>query len=366
MTRKELALKVLRENGTFDDETYNRIINGHGWGDKKSLSFVIEKAMGEYADNKIGKVDEGLIEDILYGMNEYIRRYRAIPSFKQKIWNLFNEWITSISQKYGISNIDELVADIMIKPVEEDPYVTIIKELHGFKSKAEIADKLCVSHKTIQNKLHLLDPSLNQESNDKESKSTKKRDVPRFGGQLMQVEIEYEDKEIPRKDNPAKIEKKVREYNTSETLNPVALQLNVTQVGIILKGLQLTYDAEVSDNSLNMAMNVWSQLSPYCQKRIKEFYHPEDKDFHIFIKCIEDTENASMFTTEIEMFENELIGSKLNLAFKGSRRCNVKLDNKVLRNCSITFEDGGYVIHDGNTDYKVKEEDVEDIALIKE
>ena len=40
-----------------------------------------------------------------------------------------------------------------------------------------------------------------------------------------------------------KKERKIRKYKTQESLSPVALQMNVTQTGILLKGLQMQFDS---------------------------------------------------------------------------------------------------------------------------
>ena len=370
MTKLEFALHILRQNSPFDDEMLYRILDGQRRYRDNCPSLLIAREMGEFAGKKSNEtVDEKVFEDILYGMNDYIRGYRAIPAFKQKMWDLFNEWMLHIADVYTIENAKNLIDEIMEKPVEEDSYVTIIKKLHEGCSKKDIATSLCVSDKTVQNSLHLLDPNLDSEAKDNDSRKThKKRNTPRFGGQILQVDITTEDRTVVDPDNPYKTKSKERIFKTKETLHPVALQLNVTQAGILLKGLQLANNMDVSDNSFEMAINVWTQLSAYCRKRLKEYYHPEDEDFHSFIEFIEEVEQdmdkGKMFQTEIEMFEDESIPNKLNLAFKGSRLCNVKLkDSKVLRKCSIIYDFGKYIIKDGERSYNVNVDDIEDILL---
>ncbi len=56
--------------------------------------------MGEFAEKKSKEImDENVFEDILYGMNNYIRRYRAIPAYKQKMWDLFSKWMLHIAER---------------------------------------------------------------------------------------------------------------------------------------------------------------------------------------------------------------------------------------------------------------------------
>ena len=370
MTKSEFAVQILRQNCPFDEEMLYRMMDGQRRYRSSSLSSAISQGMGEFAGKKSSEtVDENVFEDILYGMNNYIRGYRAIPAYKQKMWDLFNEWMLHIAEVFNIQNAEDLIDEIMEKPIEEDPYVTIIKKLHEGCSKKDMATVLCTSEKTIQNNLHLLDPMLDKgEETNKPRKSHKKRNTPRFGGQILQVDIKTEDRVVVDADNPYKTKSKERIFKTEETLHPVAMQLNVTQTGILLKGLQLANDMDVSDNSLNMAVNIWTQLSPYCRKRLKEYYHPEDVELHSFIEFMEDEERemdkGKMFQTEIEMFDEESISNKMNLAFKGSRICNVKLkDSKVLRKCRIIYDIDKYIIKDGERTYNVTEDDIEEIAL---
>ena len=369
MTRKEFALQILQQTYPFDDrETLDQYINGRYWNDQKTLIRMIEFEFGSCANEiATGEVDSSFVENIAYGMNYYIRGYQAIPAFKQKIWNQFYEWLLCIGKKYNISKIEDIADTVLEKPVDEDLAVAVVKALHVGASKTEMADMYCVSEKTIQNTLHLLDPTLDQDAGS--GKMKEKRKTPRFGGQLLQVDIKSENVEELKADNSKKVGKKYRKYSTEETLHPVALQMNVTQVGIFLKGMQLAFDTEVSYHSLNMAINVWSQLSEYCKSRLKEWYHPEDIDFHGFLQTVEEAENAKPFITEVEMFDDESVDNQLNLAFKGSRRCNIKLDGKVYRDCRIHFDINrhNYIIKHGDDEYEIENvDDIEEMLLFKD
>ncbi|MCR4740941.1 MAG: hypothetical protein K5886_11875, partial [Lachnospiraceae bacterium] len=110
MTRIEFAIKTLRQTCPFDEELLFRIMDGDNRYRKDGLSASIEKAMGEYAWHEVTETaNEKVFDDILYGMNLYIRKYRAIPAFKQKIWDLFNEWVLRIADICNIKNAKDMI-----------------------------------------------------------------------------------------------------------------------------------------------------------------------------------------------------------------------------------------------------------------
>lgn len=366
MTRKDYAIQVLKQNCPFDEVTMKKILYGHGWDDRKCLSYMLESTMGDFGNEVSDQdADEDLVADILYAMNLYILGYRAVPAFKQKLYVRCKEWIVCVAKYYNISDVDILINEEVVEPIKEDPMVAFVKALHAFDiesapSKYAIANELGVDERTIRNRINLIDPEWNKPSSSKEKKSVDIASLPRFGGQLLQVSVE------------SGTEKRVRKYYTPETLHPVALQMNVTQVGIVLKGLQLANDMDVSDNSMDLAINVWTQLSLYCQKRLKEYYHPDDISFHSFIDSVDeiskDEVNDHYFKTEIEMFEGESIRNQLNMAFKGGHPCNVRLkgSEKALHNCIIDHGGEGYFIQDDNNTISVTADDIAEIGLVRD
>ncbi len=362
----------MQETYPFEDrEMLEKYINGRNWNDSKTLPRTLAEVMGaegnEIAD---GKVDSSLVEDIAYAMDYYIRGYKSIPVFKQKIWDQFHEWLLCIINKYNLEDDADIILGIMEKPVVEDTIVSVVKAIHEARSKKEISEMLHVSDKTVQNALHLLDPSLDQEPGQKvSSKMREKRNTPRFGGQIMQVKIQTEDVDEYSNTDLSKKERRVRKYKTEDSLSPVALQMNVTQVGILLKGLQMQFYTSVNYQSIALAVNIWSQLSSHCKSRLKEHYHPEDEDLHSFFELIEVNEEGKPYITEKEMFEDEdgSINNQLNLVDKNKYRCDLRLKGEVLRNCTISFdhEKGGYIVHNDSGDYRIEnEEDVDEIMLV--
>ena len=357
MKHAEFAIQVLKQNYPFDKEMLDKFMSESPLRGSKNLVCYITGALGEYGNQKSsGVIDEKLIKGILDGMNEYIRGYRSIPAFKQKIWNTFNDWILCIADRYEIEDIDEQIEEIMEKPVEDDTAIAVIKSLRSAPedgvSKDKMVQTLGVHEKTIRNTLYLLAPDLDNEG---KGKKNSKRKTPRFGGQLMQLDIKYKEEA-----------NKERKFYAPDTMHPIALQLSVYQVGTLLKSLQLAYDNEVSYNSMNMAINIWSQLTDYCKERVTDFVRPDDEDLRSFLELIDDMESGQPFVTEKEIFDDELIENKLNLAFKGDYRCSVKYKDKILRNCRIKYDCTKYYIHHESNVYEALPGDIEDILLIED
>lgn len=384
MTRFQYATKVLSDNKPFDNETYDNYLRG-----RYGLLECIKHQMGGFGDfEEEERIDEELLEDILRGMSEYLSHYIAIPAFKQKKWKEMNQWLHELPIEDDDIYLDEMIEELFYEPIDKDTAVYILKSLQAMsakdgKTKGELADEIGVKPKSIQNALHLMSPSLNEKRR-KKSVSTKKktkskeRDVPRFGGQSVQVPIEYEDftqttREIDSVSGKTRaINRRERRYYTPYSCNPIALQLNVMQVGSILKGLQLVYDSEVSRNSLLMAVNIWTQLTEHCKMRVNENVFPADKDFHSFLDKIDKTEEGDLFITERAMIRSEsALGTRVNLACKGGVMCDIKLKgvDKVIRNCKAEYDysEGQYcLIHTGDKTIRVREDDIIDLMPVDE
>ncbi len=369
MTQKEFAIHVLEQNCPFDAEFMGKILYGFGKTDSISLKSAIEETMGKFGEEKAsGKVDEDIITDILCGMSKYICGYRAITLYKQKLYNSFREWIYCIAKYYNITDPDELIEEFLVQPVKEDPVVAFVKSLHANSgssaaTKAELAKQFCVDEKTIRNRLNQFDPGLNRDKKRKKDTEKYRVDIlslPRFGGQLVQVDVKRT------------VDKRVHRFYTPESLHPIALQMNVSQVGILLKGLQLANNADISDNSMDMAMDIWTQLSSYCQQRLMNRFRPQDEELHDFLNLVDevsrDEGTEHLFKTELEMFEDESIRSRMEMACKGEHPCNVLLKNsdKAIKNCMIKYQDGKFYICCRKIKQEVNANDIRDIRLFRE
>jgi len=170
--------------------------------------------------------DAQLRNSICVGMEGFLKSFRTRAIFKQELKSKLIAWIDAIEKTYGLSsnNSVEMWPDF----VEKDVGIELVKLLHARYpgiTKNDLSKSLGVSKKTIQNYLRKLDPSLNESEQQTDSSPL------RIGGHEMHVDIESEEVQL-RGD---------RAYYTPNTLHPVVMQFNVTQVAATLMALQNAY-----------------------------------------------------------------------------------------------------------------------------
>lgn len=133
----------------------------------------------------------------------------------------------------------------MIKPVEDDADIVLVKDLHEPRTKEELAEHLCVGEKTIRNKLRAIDEGTGG---------------IRLGGQRVHVKISK-----TQEDSQTKCQ-----YQTKNRMHPLILQLNTTQLGCLLTALAQD-DIDYAINRIT-ASYIWDQLSEYAKTRIKKIF----------------------------------------------------------------------------------------------
>ena len=92
---------------------------------------------------------------------------------------------------------------------------------------------------------------------------------------------------------------------TPDTLNPIVMQLNITQAAYLLKSLGIAYDSRCYGNELSadLAYGIWSQLSPYAKKRIREAYVSEDRVTRYVNRSAEEEKEAVAFGAFLDKME---------------------------------------------------------------
>ena len=257
----------------------------------------------------------GLLHAVVQGMADFLRGYPSPASYKQHLWDSCDSWIRRIAEVLGL-DAGDLFEDELPRPVERDLGIELIKALHakGGKTKAELERELGVGKKTIQTELRALDPSL--------QKTGEKVRPLRIAGQEMHPKIEYRDQY--QEDNAHRYD---RVFYMEERLHPLALQLNTHQVGTLLLSLYRRYEDEESNLSYEMALDIWCQLSPYGQERIKELFG-QDPGFRGFLEQIQ-AELAEgrllAFHSEDELRDSLSHGELLMGLYKGAVECRIKI-----------------------------------------
>lgn len=258
--------------------------------------------------------DAQLRNSICVGMEGFLKSFRTRAIFKQELKSKLIAWIDAIEKTYGLSsnNSVEMWPDF----VEKDVGIELVKLLHARYpgiTKNDLSKSLGVSKKTIQNYLRKLDPSLNESEQQTDSSPL------RIGGHEMHVDIESEEVQL-RGD---------RAYYTPNTLHPVVMQFNVTQVAATLMALQNAYDrVEYDSYCAEVAFDIWCQLSDYCKERIRLIFTENNPEFSAFVKMLDedmDEGRYPVFKTEHLMAEDATKAEQIAYAYKASHVCNLTL-----------------------------------------
>lgn len=272
---------------------------------------AIEELYG-YPETKFS--DAQLRNSIGVGMEGFLTSFRTRAIFKQELKAKLVTWINAIENAYGLSpnDYDKMWPNF----VEKDVGIELVKLLHARYpgiTKNDLKESLGVSKKTIQNYLRKLDPSLNESEHQPDSSPL------RIGGHEMHVEIASE--EVQSRGD--------RAYYTPNTLHPVVMQFNVTQVAATLMALQNAYDrVEYDSYCAEVAFDIWCQLSDYCKERIRLIFTENNPEFSAFVKMLDediDEGRYPVFKTEHLMAEDATKAEQIAYAYKASHICNLTL-----------------------------------------
>lgn len=264
-------------------------------------------------------------------MSDFIRQYPAPPVCRQKLWDSCNRWLKRIACELNISN-ERPFSEYLDRPCETDFGIELIKKLHPSEgiSKEELAEALGVTTKTIQTSLRAIDSSLIAG----EAHAPKPL---RIGGQEIHAHIRCTTDPHNGK----------KYYCTPERVHPIALQLNTFELGTLFQALYLLNSTEESSLSLEIAIDVWGQLSETARSRILEIFGARNAGLCDFLgNCtsLADFESLPVFRSELEQFDVYSLSEQVMGAFKGSRVCNLKLcfdgEIKSLKNQRVLIEDG--------------------------
>ena len=310
--KRILSKKLLRKK--LESELEIKDTDSQG-GDLKADCGLISDAMGKTLDGQPGSIEH-----------------------KQRLWEVFNVWLAVMEKEYGFS-ISRPLRPFLES--EDGKLIQLLKGLHGTDGlgceRAPLCDKIGVKEKTRRTYLKRLNGDL--------------EDEPwTLGGQRVSTDVKI------RKDG------RKRYTYTPDTLHPIVMQLNITQVAYLLKSLGIAYDSHCYGNELSadLAYGIWSQLSPYAKKRIREAYVSEDRvTRYVNRSAAEEKEAAAFgaflnkmewkaehwvdeFFTESEMLNRYDDGIDLMLALKDARYgmehvYTIQCKDKIFPKCRFYF-----------------------------
>ena len=276
---------------------------------------IREYAIAELVDETDSAYsDMQLLHSICAGMGRYLQSYQAQPVFKQRLREKLLLWLHEIEKVYHLS-IEDPSAEWPL-PIQQHSGVEMVKLLHARTgiTKTELAEKMGVSKKTIQNDLRRLDTTLYQ------GDALTPFEPLRLGGHEMHIKIRAENVAGSHGD---------QRYMTPNTLHPLVFQLNVTQVGAMLLALQQSYDNGIYGTyCLETALDLWCQLSEYCKDRIESVFASHNPDLQAFLEIINDELNNDrypIFRAEREMLAEASESEQLLFACKVDKLCNITI-----------------------------------------
>lgn len=281
------------------------------------------------------KADCGLISD---AMGKTLDGQPGSIEHKQRLWEVFNVWLAVMEKEYGFS-ISRPLRPFLES--EDGKLIQLLKGLHGTDGlgceREPLCDTIGVKEKTLRTYLKRLNGDL--------------EDEPwTLGGQRVSTDVKI------RKDG------RKRYTYTPDTLHPIVMQLNITQAAYLLKSLGIACDSRCYGNELSadLAYGIWSQLSPYAKKRIREAYVSEDRVTRYVNRSAEEEKEAAAFGaflnkmewkaehwvdeffTESEMLNRYDDGIDLMLALKDARYgmehvYTIQCKDKIFPKCRFYF-----------------------------
>ena len=229
-------------------------------------------------------------------MVAYLESYSAVFSFKQQTKEYFVTWLEKIKHLYNIAEAtipDELKSGTQ----ERDAGIAMLKMLHAREgiTYEEMKNELGrMSLRSIHKDLIKISPSL--------YKGDGKPDVPfRLGGQPLVAEIEQI--------NPEEYHADKKRFRTLNSVHPLVLQENIMQLATLLKALAVQYYDQEDDVSRIIAVDIWSQMSPYARKKIVDYYAFDDITLADFVSEIDNPcpDDHGIYRTEKELLD-EIFG----------------------------------------------------------
>ena len=296
ISKREYIVDFLGTANGSHQNVVNRILYENG-GIKYSFLNLLKNLLSD----KVEILNETwAYEKVLAVLSDYIRSYHAPAAVKQRLYIEIYALCEHLGQIHNVRDYAEALRELHA-PVTEDITIALIKHLHSRDgiTKEEFAEKYRVDKKTVQNRIQSL-------SGNPKYKPT------RIAGHMVHVPVKATCGDRKRDED--------KRYYTPNTMNPVILQLNTTQAASLLQSF---FYSNKEDNiiPMDLAIDVWCQLSEYTRERVRAIFCKNDAAFSAFIEEV-NSESQSLdyrFMTESEMLNDRDLGSReqLSLAEKG-------------------------------------------------
>ena len=329
---KNYIMRVLSETCPFDFDIEHKFIYGDS-GSKISIRACVDSYPNDsYCDINSPRY---VLETIIEIFNNYVISLPAPVRYKQRVSDMLCDWAKKIADRLGVSDYN--VAGQMMEQYVPDLTVELIKSLHFNPedsdkgvTKQEIRDKYGISKRSIESYFSRLS-------------GKDKKNPLRIAGQTVTTHVDA----IEATGMASK-------YYTQDTISPIFLPANISQLKTLLKGLYYESRMNRDPFAMTLAIDIWSQLSEYAKERIKKYYGRPDKNFNEFL-CLVDSKSEDIFISYREeadyaddMAESENFMYILGYIEKHRYSCSIYfIDESVdaLQNVHVFYSSnkGGYV-----------------------
>jgi len=295
------------------------------------------------------------------------------------------------------------ISEKLIKPLGElrlDPVIEIIKGMHcepqrerfydipsiidrdkviWGMTKEETCEELGISLRTFQNILNRLDRKKNKEEPFYICGQPIKLDITEERVSYKKLKKALSKNRVDLKNEIISVNEDIKDrrtrYCTPNSMHPVFLQLNVSQLACLMKAL--AHFDEINDGNIASGLGVYvlSQLSRYGISRLEKIYAENDAVLKNFLDNLQDyseeqIQSAFMTDEEFHEFIDCKINEMLLLCCKLEKPCNIVLkingNTKEYKNVRVVYGADGYIMQrDGENPICFTEENIRDIDIIQ-
>jgi len=230
--------------------------------------------------------------------------------------------------------------------LQEDSYYGVTKE----DAAAQLGN---ISTKTIQDMISRIDPTRAQN-----------RKLPELTIAGQPIHVDIKEVKVAGDRRP--------HYFTPESINPVFLQMNISQVGTLLTGLAREYFEGGNNFALGIGKYIYIQLSEYAKDRIIKVFGERSELLLGFMDEIEECDEEKTllsFRSEGELLSSGELsyGDRLCLIIKNGTKCNLKINTDngtaIIKDVRLNmFEDKIIATSDVGEKVELHEDQIVDVC----
>lgn len=264
---------------------------------RSSFAFLKQSAIINLLNRPV--TDRDVIECIPAAVKESVTSY---PRDHNTAIEIYKKYLNFVREKYAVS------VHVDFPPTfnsQFDRQMYIVKSLHaGDKTSEQLADELWVSERTIREDLRQLDEGIN------------------VLGQRLAVSRSTV----------------LRNRRMKNTIHPIFLSANLTQVVVLLRGLEMqARDPAYREYAERLARNIWNELSDYARTRIKYVSRMLNLNTAWF-EMLDEKGLFNLYSSEEDCSVEEGLGSVI-MFLKNGQRCAIEIETatgtEILENCLV-------------------------------